>query len=61
MILITRCCNTRVYVERESFLFCDYMSGIRSQSVFVRLPHISFERLVNSNMRNVFVFIILVM
>jgi hypothetical protein len=43
-------------VERESFLFRDYMSEIYSQSVFVRfvrLPHFPFERLVNSNMRNV--------
>jgi hypothetical protein len=53
MILITRYCNTCVYVERESFLFRDCMSEIYPQSVFVRLPHFPYERLVNSNIRNV--------
>jgi hypothetical protein len=33
MILMTRYCNTRVYVEHESFLFRDCMSEICSQSV----------------------------
>jgi hypothetical protein len=56
MILITRYCNTCVNVERESFLFHDCMSEIYPQSVFVwfvRLPHFSCERLVNSNMRKI--------
>jgi hypothetical protein len=30
-----RCCNACLYVERESFQFCDCMSEICSQSVFV--------------------------
>jgi hypothetical protein len=42
--------------DARVYLFRDYMSEIYSQGVFVwfvRLPHLLFERLVNSNMRNV--------
>jgi hypothetical protein len=63
MILTTQCCKD-VCGTREFYLFRDCMSEIYSQSVFVwfvRVSHLLFERLVNSNMRNDLSLFILVM